>query len=150
MPGWKNVNPTSASIPGEPDRTPNSFYLDLGRKATNPDYGPGARGRWQCQRVQRRRLSAPGRLGGPVFCHVDSDWHQFRQRSFRFPKGRRHGRTHWPRSRNPERCDGLFVPANLKGQGMTARVLSGLPWMNLSDHNPLEVTWDGPLVLDQR
>jgi len=67
------------------------------------------------------------------------------------PKGDLPQTLRWTREpRTPYHCDGLFVPANLRGQGMTARVLSGLPWLNLSDHNPLEVTWDGPIVVDHR
>jgi exonuclease III len=47
--------------------------------------------------------------------------------------------------RTPYHCDGIFVPSGLSGRPMRAQVHSGTPWLNLSDHNPIEVEWDGPL-----
>jgi hypothetical protein len=65
------------------------------------------------------------------------------------PEGELPQTLRWMREpRAPYHCDGVFVPAALAMVPVTARVHSGPRWLNLSDHNPLEIAWDGQLSSD--
>jgi endonuclease/exonuclease/phosphatase family metal-dependent hydrolase len=62
------------------------------------------------------------------------------------PEGELPQTLRWMREpRTPYHCDGIFVPSRLSRRPMLAKVHSGTPWLNLSDHNPIEVEWSGPL-----
>ena len=41
----------------------------------------------------------------------------------------------------PYHCDGIFLPRPLADRLVDASVLTGSPWLELSDHNPLTVHW---------
>ena len=59
------------------------------------------------------------------------------------PKGVLPQTLRWTREpRTPYHCDGVFVPSSLGHHSMSARVLSGPPWLNLSDHNPVAIEWE--------
>jgi exonuclease III len=48
----------------------------------------------------------------------------------------------WTRDQvTPYHCDGVFVPLALTRSVDTAQVLSGSPWLELSDYNPVVVDW---------
>ncbi len=44
----------------------------------------------------------------------------------------------------PYHCDGIFLPTYFAGTVESAVVLSGPPWQDLSDHNPVVVEWPVP------
>ena len=42
----------------------------------------------------------------------------------------------------PFHCDGVFIPLGQSQDALTADILSGSPWKEMSDHNPIVVVWD--------
>lgn len=84
------------------------------------------------------------RPGEVEFLHrMADDFHLVPAWRIAHPKGELPQTLRWTREpRTPYHCDGVFVPSSFGQSPMKARVLSGSPWLNLSDHNPVEIEWE--------